>query len=106
MRGSRATYGRWSKSVSMVRRLAAEGAGVGFLIAENVADDVAAGRLAWTPLADAGARSFSCIYQRADMSATVAMTMFLEFFSGAIDAMEHGFARSGPSSGTRRRAKR
>ena len=28
-----------------------------------------------------GARSFSCIYQRADMSATVAMTMFLEFFS-------------------------
>ena len=40
--------------VPMVRRLAAEGAGVGFLIAENVADDVAAGRLAWTPLADAG----------------------------------------------------
>lgn len=91
-------------SVPMVRRLAAEGAGVGFLIAENVADDVAAGRLAWTPLADAGARSFSCIYQRADMSATVAMTMFLEFFSEAIEAMESGFVRDGGAAGKRRRA--
>ncbi|MCQ4437408.1 hypothetical protein NO135_20655, partial [Clostridioides difficile] len=70
--------------VPVENRLAAEGAGVGCLIAENVADDVAAGRLAWTPLADVGARSFSCSYQRADMSATVAMTMFLEFFSEAI----------------------
>ncbi|MCA8003219.1 LysR family transcriptional regulator [Burkholderia metallica] len=91
-------------SVPMVRRLAAEGAGVGFLIAENVADDVAAGRLAWTPLADAGARSFSCIYQRTDMSATVAMAMFLELFSEAIDTMQRGLACDGRATGRRRRA--
>ena len=38
------------------------------------------------------------------MSATVAMTMFLEFFSEAIEAMESGFARAGGAAGKRRRA--
>ncbi|MEF9503484.1 hypothetical protein OWS73_17230 [Burkholderia sp. 1B3(2022)] len=51
------------------------------------------------PLPSCVARSFSCIYQRADTSATVAMTMCLAFFSEAIGAMEHG-------AGTRRRGKR
>ena len=39
----------------MVRRLVAGGTGIGFLIPENVAEDVAQGRLVWTALADAGA---------------------------------------------------
>lgn len=76
-----------TSSVATVRRLVADGIGVGFLIAENIADDVARGTLAWTPLADAGAKSFSCLYQRADMSTTSAMTMFLQFFNEAIETM-------------------
>lgn len=77
-----------TSSVSMVRRLAGEGVGIGFLIAENVAEDVARGALVWTPLADAGAKSFSCLYQRADMSTTGAMNMFLQILIEAIEAME------------------
>ncbi|MBB3257221.1 DNA-binding transcriptional LysR family regulator [Paraburkholderia bannensis] len=77
-----------TSSVSMVRRLAGEGVGIGFLIAENVAEDVARGALAWTPLADAGAKSFSCLYQRADMSTTGAINMFLQILIEAIEAME------------------
>lgn len=79
-------------SVAMVRRLVAKGAGIGFLIAENVVEDVTAGRLAWTRLADPGARSFSCLYQRTGQSTAVAMGMFLEFLEaaqGAIDARFH-----------------
>ncbi len=77
-----------TSSVSMVRRLAGEGVGIGFLIAENVAEDVARGALAWTPLADAGAKSFSCLYQRSDMSTTGAINMFLQILIEAIEAME------------------
>lgn len=80
-----------TSSVATVRRLAADGIGVGFLIAENMADEVARGTLAWTPLADAGAKSFSCLYQRADMSTTSAMTMFLQFFADAIETMNERF---------------
>ena len=80
-----------TSSVATVRRLVAHGVGVSFLIAENVAEEVAKGALVWTPLADSGAKSFSCLYQRADMSTTVAMGMFLEFFTGAIETMNAGF---------------
>ena len=65
-------------SVAMVRRLVARGAGVGFLIAENVVDDVALGRLAWTPLADAGAKAESCVYQRAGQTTSVAAGLVLQ----------------------------
>ncbi|WP_322069170.1 LysR family transcriptional regulator [Paraburkholderia bannensis] len=80
-----------TSSVSMVRRLASAGVGVGFLIAENVAEDVESGALVWTPLADAGAKSFSCLYKRAEMSTTGAMNMFLQFFIESIQAMEERF---------------
>jgi DNA-binding transcriptional LysR family regulator len=80
-----------TSSVSMVRRLVADGVGIGFLIAENVAEDVAQCKLAWTPLADAGAHSFSCLYQRSDLTTTVAMSMFLQFLGQAIETIEDRF---------------
>jgi len=80
-----------TSSVAMVRRLVAGGTGIGFLIAENVAEDVAEGRLVWTGLADAGARSFSCLYQRAGQTTAVAMGMFLQFLEAAIAVVEKRF---------------
>lgn len=82
-----------TSSVAMVRRLVAGGTGIGFLIAENVVEDVAAGRLVWTGLADAGARSFSCLYQRAGQTTAVAMGMFLQFLAQAIQQIEQRFDR-------------
>ncbi len=76
-----------TSSVPMVRRLVATGVAVSFLIHENVADDVAAGRLGWRPLADAGARLESCIYQRAGYTMPVAMGVL-------IDALENSVAAS------------
>ncbi|MDR5827847.1 LysR family transcriptional regulator [Caballeronia sp. LP006] len=83
-----------TSSVAMVRRLVADGIGIGFLIAENVAEDVAGGKLAWTPLADAGAQSSSCLYQRSDLTTTVAMGMFLQFLGQAIEQTEDRFHTS------------
>jgi DNA-binding transcriptional LysR family regulator len=83
-------------SVAMVRRLVAKGAGIGFLIAENVAEDVAAGKLVWTALADPGARSVSCIYQRSGQSTAVAMGMFLGFLGAALDAISVSFDEASP----------
>ncbi|AJK48612.1 transcriptional regulator, LysR family [Burkholderia plantarii] len=80
-----------TSSVSMVRRLVADGMGIGFLIAENVAEDVARRKLAWTPLADTGAQSFSCLYQRSDLTTTVAMSMFLQFLGQAIETINDHF---------------
>lgn len=73
-----------TSSVAMVRRLVAKGIGIGFLIPENVAADVAAGRLVWTGLADAGARSHSGLYQRTGQTTAVAMGMFLQFLEAAL----------------------
>lgn len=85
-----------TSSVALVRRLVAGGTGVAFLIPENVAEDVAAGRLTWTPLADAGARSWSCLYQRTGQSMAVAMGMFLQFLEAELEALGRQFAvRSG-----------
>ncbi|MDB5818739.1 MAG: LysR family transcriptional regulator [Rhizobacter sp.] len=79
-----------TSSVAMVRRLAMSGVGVGFLIPENVRDDVASGRLAWTGLTDAGARSQTCLYQRAGQTTSAAMGMFLEYLEAAIgEAASH-----------------
>ncbi|NYH16258.1 LysR family transcriptional regulator [Paraburkholderia bryophila] len=86
-----------TSSVSMVRRLVADGVGIGFLIAENVAEDVAQRKLAWLALADAGARSFSCLYQRADLTTTVAMSMFLQFLGQSIETTESRFHASTPT---------
>jgi len=91
-----------TSSVSMVRRLVANGLGIGFLIAENVAEDVEQGRLVWAPLSDAGAKSFSCLYQRSDLTTTTAMSMFLEFLGHAITRMEERFESHGVSSKSQR----
>jgi DNA-binding transcriptional LysR family regulator len=92
-----------TSSVAMVRRLVAHGAGIGFLIGENVVEDVAAGRLAWTALNDPGARSFSCLYQRAGQSTAVAMGMFLQFLEAAQGQIEARFHLP-PAEASRRRA--
>lgn len=73
-----------TSSVAMVCRLVASGMGVGFLIPENVAEDVAAGRLAWRPLADTGARSHSCLFQRSGQATSVAVGMFLQYLEAEI----------------------
>lgn len=76
-----------TSSVAMVRRLIAHGTGIGFLIASNVAEDVTAGKLLWTGLADAGARSFTCLYQRSGQTTAVAMGMFLQFLDAEISSI-------------------
>jgi DNA-binding transcriptional LysR family regulator len=85
-----------TSSVAMVRRLVAGGTGIGFLIPENVAEDVERGTLVWTGLADAGARSFSCLYQRAGQTTAVAMGMFLQFLEAALLAIEKRFEQRAP----------
>jgi DNA-binding transcriptional LysR family regulator len=80
-----------TSSVAMVRRLVADGVGISFLIAENVAEDVEQHRLMWTALSDAGAKSFSCLYQRSDLTTTIAMSMFLQFLEQAITGIEERF---------------
>ena len=78
-------------SVGMVCRLAAHGLGVGFLIPENAAEFVADGRLAWTALADPGARSYTCVSQRTGQTTAVALAMFLQFLGVEIDAVQQRF---------------
>ncbi len=85
-----------TSSVAMVRRLVAGGTGIGFLIPENVAEDVERGTLVWTGLADAGAHSFSCLYQRAGQTTAVAMGMFLEFLEAALLAIGKRFEQRAP----------
>ena len=85
-----------TSSVAMVRRLVAGGTGIGFLIPENVAEDVERGTLVWTGLADAGARSFSGLYQRSGQTTSVAMGMFLQFLEAALQAIGQRFERQAP----------
>ncbi len=80
-----------TSSVAMVCRLVASGMGVGFLIGENVVEDVAAGRLAWRPLADAGACSHSCLYQRTGQATSVAIGMFLQYLEAEFAAIRARF---------------
>ena len=77
-----------SGSVPLVRRLVAAGAGVAFLIPENVADAVTAGDLVWRPLADAGAKSATCVYQRTGQVPTAAVGMFMQQLDIAIHALQ------------------
>jgi hypothetical protein len=50
----------------------------------------------WTALADAGARSFSCLYQRSGQTTSVAMGMFLQFLEAALMAIGQRFDTLGP----------
>lgn len=74
-----------TSSVPMARRLVAGGELVAFLIRENVAQDVAAGRLAWTALDDAGARLQNCLYQRSGYTTAVAVGAFVDELDAAIN---------------------
>lgn len=84
-----------TSSVAMVRRLVRGGTGIGFLIPENVAEDVAAGTLVWQGLADAAAWSADCLYQRSGQTTTVAMGMFLEFLEVQLTAIGKRFEGAG-----------
>ena len=84
-----------TSSVAMVRRLVRSGVGIGFLIPENVAEDVAAGELAWQGLSDAGAWSVDCLYQRSGQTTTVAMGMFLEFLEAQLTGIAKRFEGAG-----------
>ncbi|MFY9512524.1 MAG: LysR family transcriptional regulator [Rubrivivax sp.] len=72
-----------TQSVAMVRALAAGGSLVGLLVYDNVFHEVEAGRLVWLPLADAQARSTSCLYQRIGQTPAVAAGVVV----GVLDAM-------------------
>ena len=80
-------------SVAMVRQLIADGAGIGFLIPENVAEHIAEKRLAWTDLADAGARSHTCLYQRTGQPTAVTMGMFLQLLEARLSEVQERFQR-------------
>jgi DNA-binding transcriptional LysR family regulator len=94
-----------TSSVAMVRSLVAKGAGISFLIQENVAEDVLKGELIWTRLTDPGARSFSCLYQRSGQSTAVAMGMFLGFFEAALTAIQARFDAPRPAAYARKRGR-
>ena len=80
-----------TSSVPMVRRLVAGSTALGFLVPDNVAEDVAAGRLLWRPLHDAGAQLPSCLYQRIGYTRAVAMRLFLDELERVADEMRAGF---------------
>lgn len=83
-----------TSSVPMVRRLVAGGPAVGFLIPENVTQEVANGSLVWVPLDDAGARQHSCIYQRSGYTTAVAMGLFLGALEAAVVGIRERFERA------------
>ncbi|KLO58815.1 LysR family transcriptional regulator [Delftia tsuruhatensis] len=80
-----------TSSVPMVRRLVAGSTALGFLVPDNVAEDVAAGRLLWRPLHDAGAQLPSCLYQRIGYTRAAAMRLFLDELERVADEMRAGF---------------
>ncbi|UUC96021.1 MULTISPECIES: LysR substrate-binding domain-containing protein [Comamonas] len=53
-----------TSSIPMARRLVASGQALAFMLPDNVAEDVAAERLSWRALHDAGALLHSCACQR------------------------------------------
>ncbi|MBP7566315.1 MAG: LysR family transcriptional regulator [Burkholderiaceae bacterium] len=80
-----------TSSVPMVRQLVSGSQAVGFLIPDNVAQDVDAGTIAWVGLEDAGARLSSCIYQRSGHTTSVAMGVFLDALQSAVDGIRARF---------------
>jgi DNA-binding transcriptional LysR family regulator len=83
-----------TSSVPMVRRLVAGGLAVGFLIPENVTQEVEGCSLVWVPLDDAGARQHSCIYQRSGYTTAVAMGLFLGALEAAVVGIRERFERA------------
>ena len=81
-----------TSSVAMVRTLAASGTLVGLLVQENIVQDVEQGRLRWLPLADAEARSQTCLYQRIGQIPAVATGVFVEFLDAALDELTASLA--------------
>jgi DNA-binding transcriptional LysR family regulator len=80
-----------TSSVPMLRRLVARGDAVGFLVPDNVAQDVEDGRLVWTGLEDAGAQLHSCLYQRTGYTTAVATGLFLEALDTAVNDIRKRF---------------
>lgn len=76
-----------TNSVALTRALVANGTGVAFMLFESVVADVAAGRLAFSKLADRGARCRSGLYHRAGQATTVAMGTFLQFFESELPSV-------------------
>jgi DNA-binding transcriptional LysR family regulator len=81
-------------SVAMVRTLAAGGSLVGLLVQENAAYDVAQGRLAWLPLADADARSRTCLYQRVGQAPGMAAGVVVQLLDAELSAITARLQRS------------
>lgn len=87
-----------TSSVAMVRALACGGSRVGFLVQENVAQDLAEARLVWLPLADAQAHSQICLYQRIGQTSAVATGVLVEHLDRALQTLPQ------PPAGPRRKA--
>ena len=93
--GRRLHQGRpWveTSSVAMVRGLVATTHAVGFLIPENVAQDLQSGSLHWIGLADAGARLHSCLYQRAGHTLPLATSLLTAALEAEINLMNQRLA--------------
>lgn len=80
-----------TNSVPMARRLIAGGQAVGFLLPDNVADDVTTGRLVWRALQDPGARLHSAVYQRTGCATPVALALFLQAMEVAMAKLHASF---------------
>lgn len=78
-------------SVPLARQLVLRGAALGFMVPDNVAEDVIAGRLLWRALHDAGAQLHSCIYQRTGYAMAAAMEMFLAELERTVDGLRARF---------------
>lgn len=80
-----------TSSVPMARRLVARSASLSFMVPDNVAEDVAAGRLIWRGLHDPGAQLHNCAYQRSGYAMTAAMDVFLAELERAADKLKARF---------------
>lgn len=83
-----------TSSVPMVRQLVAGSQAIGFLIPDNVAQEVADGKLVWVGLEDAGARLHSCVYQRSGHTTSVAMGLLLSELENAVEDIRQRFETS------------
>lgn len=81
-----------STSVATLRTLAHDAGLVAVLVQENVAVEVASGSLLWLPLADADARSDTCLYQRIGRNSAVAAGVFVQFLDEAFRGQAQVFA--------------
>ena len=77
-----------TSSVHMVKRLVADGLSVGFLLADNVVEEVDLGHLVWTPLEDPGSRLQSCVYTRAGYAPPPAVSALLRELELTIQSVQ------------------